>query len=69
MNGQQLGANLPDPDDALRVADFFNIHIGWSIFWDKRHGLWRAAEDDPCSDLYAESASAREVIAYVSAHS
>lgn len=60
---------VPDPDDALRVARFFRIHIGWSVFWDKRHGVWRASEDDPGSDLYAENADGRQVIAYVTAHS
>ena len=62
-------ANAPDPDDALRIADFFNIHAEWSVFWDKRHGVWRVSEDDPCSDLYEENADARKVIAYVTAHS
>jgi hypothetical protein len=32
-------------------------------------GVWRVAEDDPRSDLYAEHADARTVIAYVAAHS
>jgi hypothetical protein len=60
--------HVPDPDDALRIASFFDIHIGWSVFWDKRHGVWRASEDDPRSDLYEENADAQTVIAYVAAH-
>ena len=60
---------VPDPDDVLRIASFFDIHIGWSVFWDKRHGVWRTSEDDPRSDLYEESADAQRVIAYVAAHS
>jgi hypothetical protein len=60
---------VPDPDDVLRIASFFDIHIGWSFFWDKRHGVWRASEDDPSSDLYEENADAQRVIAYVTAHS
>jgi hypothetical protein len=60
---------LPDPDDVVRLASFFGIHIGWSVFWDKRHGVWRASEDDPRSDLYEENADAQEVIVYVAAHS
>jgi hypothetical protein len=40
-----------------------------SAFWDKRHGVWRVAEDDPDSALYAESADAAEVLGYMSAHS
>jgi hypothetical protein len=31
--------------------------------------LWRVAEDDPDSDLYAESSQATTVIAYIHAHS
>jgi hypothetical protein len=60
---------VPDPDDALRIASFFGITTGWSVFWDKRHGVWRVSEDDPNSDLYEENADARSVIDYVSAHS
>jgi hypothetical protein len=40
----------------------------WSVFWDKKHGLWRVAEDDPDSDLYAESSDADAVIGYILAH-
>jgi hypothetical protein len=61
--------HVPVPGDALRIASFFDIHIGWSIFWDKRHGVWRASEDDPRSDLYEENADAQKVIAYVAEHS
>ena len=41
----------------------------WSAFWDKRDGVWRVAEDDPDSDLYAASSDASTVIAYIQAHS
>ena len=41
----------------------------WSVFWDKRYGLWRAAEDDPDSDLYADAGNADTVIQYMTAHS
>lgn len=44
-------------------------HHRWSVFWDKRHYVWRAAEDDPDSDLYAESRDANAVISYIVAHS
>jgi hypothetical protein len=40
----------------------------WSAFWDKRFGVWRVAEDDPDSDLYAECSDADAVIAYITAH-
>jgi hypothetical protein len=53
----------------LRIASFFDIHTGWSIFWDKRHGVWRASEDDPSSELYEENPDAHTVIVYVAAHS
>jgi hypothetical protein len=31
-------------------------------------GLWRVAEDDPDSGLYAESSDADTVIGYIAAH-
>jgi hypothetical protein len=61
--------HIPAPDDAARIAAFLDSRTGWSAFWDKRHGVWRVAEDDPCSDLYDENADARQVIAYAAAHS
>jgi hypothetical protein len=39
-----------------------------SAYWDKKHGLWRVAEDDPDSDLYAESSDADTVISYIVAN-
>lgn len=51
--------------DRLRIeAD----HPQWSAYWDKKHGLWRVAEDDPDSDLYAESSDADTVISCIVAH-
>jgi transcriptional regulator with XRE-family HTH domain len=58
-------ANLPDLDDALRMAGSAGLRIGWSVFWDKRYGVWRVSEDDPHSDLYAESDDAQKVIDYM----
>jgi hypothetical protein len=60
--------HMPAADDAARIAVFLDSYPGWSAFWDKRGGVWRVAEDDPRSDLYAEHADAREVIAYATAH-
>jgi hypothetical protein len=60
---------LPDPGDAWRIAGFLQSHPGWSAFWDKREGVWRVAEDDPSSELYAESASADRVLDYMATHS
>jgi hypothetical protein len=39
------------------------------VFWDKRYGLWRVAEDDPDSELYAESADTDAVLGYMTTHS
>ena len=49
-------ARLPEQRDALRIAAFLGSHPGWSAFWDKHDGVWRVAEDDPHSDLYAVNA-------------
>jgi hypothetical protein len=65
MNGV---SSLPTPYDAARVATFLAEHLSWSAFWDKRHGVWRVSENDPNSDLYAESRDADIVIHYMSAH-
>ena len=54
--------------DAARVSCFLADQPRWSVYWDKKHGLWRVAEDDPDSDLYAESSDADTVISYIVAH-
>jgi hypothetical protein len=59
---------LPDHEDVLRMAAFLEGHSGWSAFWDKRDGVWRAAEDDPSSELYVEDADASRVIDYMATH-
>lgn len=51
--------------DAARLAGFMRRHPSWSAFWDPRYGLWRAAEDDLASDLYAETPDADAVISYI----
>ena len=61
-------AFLPPPADAARVSCFLADQPRWSIYWDKMYGLWRVAEDDPDSDLYAESSDADTVISYIMAH-
>jgi hypothetical protein len=60
---------VPAPADAARLTGFLREHPRWSVFWDKRHGVWRAAEDDPDSALYAESQDVDVVIGYITAHS
>jgi hypothetical protein len=58
----------PAPDVAARVIRVLRDHPCWSVFWDKAYGVWRAADDDPDSGLYAESSSADTVIGYIQAH-
>jgi hypothetical protein len=60
---------LPDPGAAARIGNFLAEHPSWSAFWDKHAGLWRVTEDDPDSDLYAESHDADTVIQYIRRHS
>ena len=57
------------PYAVARVAEFLAEHLSWSAFRDKRAGLRRVAENDPDSDLYAESRDADAVIRYMRAHS
>jgi hypothetical protein len=61
-------AALPPPADAARISCFLADHPWWSACWDKKYGVWRVAEDDPDSDLYAESGDADAVIGYIMAH-
>jgi hypothetical protein len=63
--GQEAGASRPCPEDAVRIAEFVREHPSWSAFWDKQWALWRVAEDDPDSSLYAASADASIVIGYM----
>ena len=62
-------SSLPTPYDAARIATFLAEHLSWSAFWDKRHCVWRVSENDPNSDLYAESGDTDAVLRYMSAHS
>ncbi|HEY6312881.1 MAG TPA: hypothetical protein VIY52_19055 [Streptosporangiaceae bacterium] len=59
----------PGPEAAARIIAALRDHPCWSAFWDKREGVWRVAEDDPDSGLYAESSDADAVIGYIRAHS
>ena len=51
--------------DAARLAGVLRSHPAWSVFWDSRYGLWRAAEDDPDSVRYAETPDTDAVIRYI----
>ena len=55
------------PAGAARLAAFLRGHPGWSVFWDKAYGVWRAAEDDPLSAWYTETPEAAAVISYITA--
>ena len=59
--------DLRHTGNTLAASD--GASLWWSAFWDKRYGVWRVAEDDPDSALYAESADAAEVLNYMTAHS
>ena len=59
----------PPAAAAARLAAFLDGRPGWSAFWDKRYCLWRAAEDDPASALYAETPDPDAVIAYITSRS
>ena len=61
--------SLPAPRAVAQLASFLQQHLWWSAFWDKEYGVWRVAEDDPDSPLYAESADVAEVLRYMAAHS
>ena len=60
---------LPAPGDITRLARILRQHTLWSVFWDKRYGVWRAAEDDPDSALYTEDRDLDAVLGYITAHS
>jgi hypothetical protein len=61
--------SLPASGAAAQLTSFLQQHSWWSAFWDKQYGVWRVAEDDPDSALYAESADATDVLSYMAAHS
>lgn len=58
----------PPASDAARVIATLHEYPCWSAFWDPRYGMWRVAEDDPDSGLYAESSDADTVIDYITTH-
>jgi hypothetical protein len=61
--------NQPAPEDAALLIGILREHQQWSVFWDPEYHLWRAAEDDPDSDLYVESPDAATVIRHITTHS
>ena len=60
--------SAPPAAAAARLSSVLQDQPRWSAFWDKRYHVWRVAEDDPDSDLYAESDDADTVIGYIQAH-
>jgi hypothetical protein len=65
----ELMTSLPRLRKPARITCALQYHQRWSVFRDKRHGVWRAAEDDPDSDLSAGSRDTDTVISYTTAHS
>jgi len=61
--------NLPAPHDIVRMTCLLREHQRWSLVWDPKYHLWRTTEDDPDSDLYAESPDAATVMGYITTHS
>ena len=63
-------SRLPQPGELPSIVfrALFSEFERWSFFWDKRSGVWRAAEDDPDSALYAESGDLDTVIGYITSH-
>lgn len=61
--------NLPAPEDVARMTDLLREYQQWSVFWDRKYHLWRTADDDPDSNLYAESPDAATIMGYITAHS
>jgi len=60
--------SAPAPGAVARVIGVLRDHPCWSAFWDKAYRVWRVADDDPDSGLYAESSDADIVIGYIQAH-
>ena len=60
---------LPAAAAASRLIRGLQEHPCWSAFWDKREGVWRVAENDPDSELYAVSRDADTVIRFMTANS
>jgi len=58
----------PAPAAAARIIRALREYPCWSVFWDKRFGVWRVADDDPDSGLYAASSDADTVISYIEAN-
>jgi hypothetical protein len=61
--------SLPSPAEAAQLASFLHEHPRWSAYCDKRYRVWHVSEDDPDSDLCAESTDVDQVIRYVMTHS
>jgi hypothetical protein len=68
MSEHDMARLAPGPAAATRMTSVMRQHPRWSVFWDKRYAVWRAAEDDPDSDLYTESPDAHVVIKYITAN-
>ena len=59
---------LPSPEEASRIIPLPPRPGELVRVLGQKHGVWRVAEDDPDSDLYAECTDADTVIGYITAH-
>jgi hypothetical protein len=62
------GTRLLPRGSAERLTYVLHAHPQWSVFWDKQYRVWRAAEDDPDSALYAEDPDPDTIISYITSH-
>src|SRR2546421_12171139 len=61
---RQQMTRLPDQGDVLRMAAFLEGHPGWSAFWDKRDGVWRAGEGEAPPRPYVQDGDGRRGVAH-----
>jgi hypothetical protein len=62
-------SNPLTPQQIARLQDFVRSNPQWSVFFDKRYGVFRVSDDDPGSDLYEENDELDKVLAYMTMHS
>ena len=57
--------NLPAPEDVAGMTGLLRERPQWSVFWDPKYHLWRAAEDESNSEI----PDAATIMEYITAHS
>ena len=56
--------NLPAPEDVAGMTGLLRERPQWSVFWDPKYHLWRAAEDESNSEI----PDAATIMEYITAH-